>query len=99
MLFALKAEHFEANAHHVLGGLYLNEGMLSHAEKHFDSAADLGTPITYGYQELGAAYAAEHRHGGAMRAYAKAIQQDPNSALPRRELLENFGRALSKAWR
>lgn len=98
LLIALRAEHFEANACHVLGGLYLDEGMLSDAEKHFDRAAELGTTIPYGYQELGAAYAAEHRHGDAMRAYAKAIQQDPNSAPARRELLENFGRALIESW-
>ncbi|MCE9552037.1 MAG: tetratricopeptide repeat protein [Planctomycetes bacterium] len=98
LLVALRADQFEVNAHHVLGSLYLDDGMLPEAEKHFDRAAALGALVLYGYQELGTAYAEEHRHGDAMRTFAKAIQHDPNSAPARRGLVENFGRALIEAW-
>ncbi len=94
LMLALGCEKFEAQAHNMLGAMYLDRGATDAAEEHMDAAHDAGLQVVFGYRDLGAAFEAEGRHGDAARAYLKGMENDPGMVLPMQKILENFGKAL-----
>ena len=70
VLQAIGAANFELQAHHMLGGLFLDDGRYELAEYHLDAVADDGTQTVFGYEELADRYAGLGRHLDAARAYA-----------------------------
>jgi tetratricopeptide (TPR) repeat protein len=91
LLQALGATHFEANAHHMLGYLYLERDAAEVAEEHLDRANDLGMRVPYVYDELGALYEAEERHADAARAYLKAARNGPDRVGAIMRFFQNAG--------
>lgn len=94
LMKALGCEHFEGQAHNMLGAMYLDRGATDAAEEHMDAAHAAGMQVVFGYRDLGTAFETEGRHGDAARAYLKALENDPGMVLPMKKILENFGKAL-----
>ena len=98
LLKVWKVENFAGQAHNILGNLCLERGLLEQAENHMDEAKASGASVIYGYRDLGARYEAEHRHGDAFRAYAKAVGEDPSVVAPTQGILRSIGHALGDLW-
>jgi tetratricopeptide (TPR) repeat protein len=77
LMTATGTENFEADAHNILGSLYLDASQEELAEEHMDAAQKLGVCVLYGYADLAENYAAAGRHADAARAYTKAYRADP----------------------
>lgn len=94
LMIALGCEKFEAQAHNMLGAMYLERGATDTAEEHMDAAQEAGLQVMYGYRDLGAAFEAEGRYGDAARAYLKGMDHEPGVVVPLQKALKNFGKAL-----
>jgi tetratricopeptide (TPR) repeat protein len=94
LMRALQCEKFEAQAHNILGAMYLDRGALDQAEVHMDAAYDGGANVVFGFRDLAQQYEALGRNGDAARVYLKAMENEPGFVLPIKKVLENFGKAL-----
>lgn len=94
LLIAVGAENFEGKAHNLLGYLLIERGEGQAAEQHLDSAAALGQPMLYGYDDLGALYQRQHDHLAAVRAYLKTMAHGGGVVRPSNRILDNLREAV-----
>lgn len=94
LLQAIGATHFEPNAHHMLGYLFLERGAPEVAEEHLDRANDLGISVPFIFSDLGELYKAEGRHGDAARAYLKSVKNGPDRVGALMRFFQNAGESV-----
>jgi tetratricopeptide (TPR) repeat protein len=94
LLTAIGADNFVGKAHNMLGPLYLDEGLLTKAESHMDSAVDLGMHVQNGYSELARRYDDVGQHGDAFRANLKAMAHGNGLAKPGFDALDSLLKGL-----
>ena len=91
LLLAMGATEFEANAHHMLGYLFIERGALEVAEEHLDRTNELGVRVPFIFNELGELYEAEGRHADAGRAYLKGVRNGPDRVGALMRFFQNAG--------
>jgi tetratricopeptide (TPR) repeat protein len=99
LMMATGTESFEADAHNILGSLYLDSSQEELAEEHMDAAHKLGVRVLYGYADLAENYAADGRHADAARAYFKAYRADPERGSYGVQALRHAASALRESLR
>jgi tetratricopeptide (TPR) repeat protein len=98
LLLVLGADRFEANAHNMLGNMYLQDGMLDQARDHMDAAAAQGVQIIFGYSALGDAYAARGHSLAAAGAYSKAMRHEGASEELTRKYQAQLRKGIDQVW-
>jgi Flp pilus assembly protein TadD len=101
LLNVIGADKFVANSHSMLGELMIDRGALEQAEAHMDEAVELGIHFPYAYEELGRQYRSVDRHGDAVRAYAKAVQQGQlggDVIGPTKQMIRSLRDAVTEGW-
>jgi tetratricopeptide (TPR) repeat protein len=91
LLLGMGATDFEANAHHMLGYLFIERGALEAAEEHLDRTNELGVRVPFVFNELGELYEDHGRHADAARAYLKGVRNGPDRVGALMRFFQNAG--------
>jgi tetratricopeptide (TPR) repeat protein len=92
-LEVFEGDRFEGRSHLALGLMHMQRGGLEHAEKHLDSAAELGEPTGSAFHKLGQEFEKQDAASEAMRAHLKAYSHGGGAACLE-DAFRQFGRAM-----